>query len=344
MTELELSRAIRGGSIEGAYFFYGDEDYIKNIRAGEIKGLLSEDERAFNLFDLFYGDGECDLGEIEGALSAPVFLSSRKVIIISFSSLDSIKDKVRERFLSLIGEKGKSAGQVLVIKAGESFNWGSEKQPSAFLKAMMKVCEPVRFDFQAEGKLAGWLIRHCGAWGVTLSQGNALELIRICGRSMYRLSNEAAKISAYAASLGRGEISAGDIRVCASSNDEDDAFMLVNAIAEGNTALAYHCIGVKKRLRVDPYMLLGQIERGACDLAAASAFALEGYSVGEFAREMKLNPYRAGIIFRNAKAAGGEYVLRMVELCRRADILMKTSVGAAKGYGEIEKLVGLLGK
>ncbi len=251
---------------------------------------------------------------------------------------------MRERLLALVGERGSADGQVLVIKAGESFNWGSEKQPSSFLKAISKVCEPVRFDFQAEGKLVLWLTKHCGAWGVRLSQPCAMELIRVCGRSMYRLSGEAAKLSAYVGSQGRAEVTSEDIALCVSRSDEDEAFTLVNAIAEGNAALAYHCLGIKKRLRVDPYMLLGQIERGACDLASASAFIADGGNPGEFARALKLNPYRAGIIYRNAKSAGGEYIIRMMEYCRRADVLMKTSVGASKGYGEIEKLIGLLAR
>ncbi len=344
MTELELSRAIRSRGIDGAFFFYGDEDYLKNIRAGEVRALLDADARAFNYFEFYYGEGECDLDEIEKALSAPLFMSDRKVIIISFSSLDSIKEKVRERLLELIGDAGDVSGQVIIIKAGESFKWGTEKQPSSFLKAISKVCEPIRFDYQAEGKLVLWLIRHCGAWGVKLTQECAMYMIRLCGRGMYKLSGEAAKVSAYAASQGRGEILMSDIELCCSSSDEDEAFTLVNAIAEGDAGLAYHCLGIKKRLRADPYMLLGQIERTACDLAAGAVFAGEGTAPGEFAKAMKINPYRAGIIYRSAKAMGADYAGRMMELCRRADVLMKTSVGASKGYGEIEKLIGLLAR
>ncbi len=343
MVEAELSRAIKSGGLEGAFFFYGDEDYLKNIRVSEVKALLSEDERAFNLFDLFYGEGECDLEEIEKALSAPPFMSERKVIIISFSSLDSIKDKIRERLIELVSENSGMSGQILIIKAGENFRWGSERQPSGFLKAISKVCEPIRFDYQTEQRLAGWLMKHCGAWGVKLSQESAIMMIRLCGRGMYKLSGEAAKVSAYVGSCGRGEVTAEDIRLCCSTTDEDEAFVLVNAIAEGNAALAYHCLGIKKRLRADPYMLMGQIEREACDLASAAVYAAEGYGAAEFARDMKINSYRAGIIYRNAKAGGLEYYVRLADYCRRADVSMKTT-STSRGYGEIEKLIGLMAR
>lgn len=343
MTDAEFAREIRTDKLSGVYFLYGDEDYLKNYRAGEAKKQLSDnypEAAAFNLFELSFGEGECDIEKISSALSSPSMMSPKKITSVSFSSLDSVKDKDKTALLELLEEHSSEEGSIVIIRASSGgFDYGSEKKPCAFLKNISKFAKAVRFDYQSPSKLYQWLSKHASGYGLTLLPESAELLINTAGKSMYTLSGEITKISAYAASHGKREITPEDVSCCSSTTDEDDAFALANALTDGNTEAAYKYLGIKMRLRTDPYYLLGQITKTFTDLAAAAAYIKDGRDKSEFARDMKMHEYKAGLCFKAAKNAPYEYFISAVELCLTADRNMKTM--SSRGYGEIERLIGL---
>lgn len=341
MTEAEFAKEIRSGSTNGIYFLCGDEDYLKNHYTREAEKKLGENDpmATFNVIRLDFGEGECRLGEIENALAAPPMMSPTKLTVLSFASLDSIKQK--DGLLELLERYSDTPDSTVIVKAsGGTFDCGTEKKPSSFVRSISKFARVVRFDYQSPQKLASWLSRHAAEYGVTLTAEAAYYMIQSCGRSMYTLSGEISKAAAYTAWNGMGEITAEVCAKCCSKTDEDDAFGLANALTDGDTAAAYALLGVKMRLRQDPYMLLGQIAKTFSDLAAASIFIREGRDVSEFAKGMKIHEYRAGLYYKSAKKASYSYFMNAVELCREAERKMKTL--SNRGYGELELLIGLL--
>ena len=104
MTENELAAEIKARSVGGFYFFYGDEDYMKNHRAAEMKKCVTGDYpdfASFNSIDLNFGDGEMDLSALSDALSTPPLLSPMKIVTLSLASLDSFKEKERSALFEL---------------------------------------------------------------------------------------------------------------------------------------------------------------------------------------------------------------------------------------------------
>lgn len=341
MTEAEFAKEVRSLTLSGIYFLYGDEDYLKNhyIREACEKFKESDTMASFNLIRLDYGEGECRLDEIENALSAPPMMSPLKLIIVSFSSFDSIK--VKDALCELLTAHADEGGMAVIVKAScGGFDYGTAKAPSARLKAMEKFAKCVRFDCKEPSKLFSWLSRHAADYGVKLSPAAADYMMRTCGRSMYTLSGEIGKVSAYCAQNGIGEIGVQECMLCCSRVDEDDAFGLANALTAGNTSEAYAILGVKIRLRQDPYMLLGQIAKTFTDLAAAALFISDGKDSTEYAKAMKMHPYRAESMYRSAKSASYAYFMNAVDLCLTADRNMKTM--GNRGYGEIELLIARL--
>ena len=104
MTENELQNEIRSSSVSGMYFFFGDEDYMKNHRATEIKKCAVPDETlaAFNLFEFSFGDGAIDLGAIADALLSPPMMSDKKALDIRLPSIDALKEKDRRDLLAIL--------------------------------------------------------------------------------------------------------------------------------------------------------------------------------------------------------------------------------------------------
>ena len=341
MTEAEFAKEVRSLTLSGIYFLYGDEDYLKNhyIRDACEKFTASNPMASFNLIRLDYGEGECRLDEIENALSAPPMMSPLKLIVVSFSSFDSIK--VKDALNELLSAHADEGSMAVIVKAScGGFDYGNVKTPSARLKAMEKFAKCVRFDYKEPSKLFSWLSRHAADYGVKLSPAAGDYMMRTCGRSMYTLSGEIGKVSAYCAQNGINEIGVRECMLCCSRVDEDDAFGLANALTAGNTSEAYAILGVKIRLRQDPYMLLGQIAKTFTDLAAAALFISDGRDSSDYAKAMKMHPYRAESMYRSAKSASYAYFMNAVDLCLTADRNMKTM--GNRGYGEIELLIARL--
>ena len=98
LTDAEFSRLLKKDIPGGVYFFWGDEDYLKNARAAELKrAVLGDDDAfsAFGCFEFFFGDGEFDPGALTDALLAPPMMGGRKFVSVVFSSVDSLKGRAR---------------------------------------------------------------------------------------------------------------------------------------------------------------------------------------------------------------------------------------------------------
>ncbi len=341
MTENDLGMELKCGNVSGMYFFYGDEDYMKNHRLGEIKKLVIGDDdsfASFNCFDFNFGDGELDLGALSDAFLAPPMMAPQKLITVSFASLDSLKEKEKTALLSFLAEQAENqyGDTVFVMKATSGgFDPGTAKRPASFLAAASKFMKCVDFAYQSDPRLIRWMARHFADYGLELPMGVGQLILDSCGRSMFRLIGEVKKIGAYAASRGAKEVGAQDVFACVSRTEEDDAFRLANCILEGNTAEALRNLNLKMRKREDPIIVLSQITKAFADLSTAAAFIADGRDKSDYARTMKMNEYRAGLYYRAAKLADIEYFSRAMERCCDADRQVK--LGA--GYSAIERLI-----
>lgn len=358
MTETELRTDIK--SPRGMYFFYGDEDYMKNHYAAQIKAAVITDP-GFEPFNyLRFDDDSFDIEAIRDALLAPPVMSEKKLVDLSIANLDKLlTEKERTAFLTMLeetlsdnGDEAEDAGgsfsmfggstsaadSVVVILrvSADGFDAGTPKRPSAFLKNASKFMKPVQFDFQSDARLVRWIERHFAEYGLTVSQPVAMRILETCGRSMFRLSGELAKTAAYAAESGRTEVTASDVDATVTRTDEDDAFRLANCVLEGNIPAALDALSVKMRKREEPIIVLSQITRVFCDLAAAAHAVEDGINGAEFAKMMKMHSYKAGLYLNAAKTKPVEYFDRAVVRCADADRKMKST---PLGYAVIERLI-----
>ena len=354
MTESELRSEVKNPC--GIYFFYGDEDYMKNHYAAQIKAAVVT-EPGFAAFNYArFSDDSYDLEAIREAVLAPPVMAEKKLVDISLSNLDkflsekertALLEMLTEAFedsggdgmeLSMFGEPASVADSVVVILrvAADGFDAGNAKRPSAFLKNAGKIMKPVQFDFQTDARLVRWIERHFAEYGLTIPQAVSMRILNQCGRSMYRLSGELAKTAAYTAESGRTEVTADDVDATVTRTDDDDAFRLANCVLEGNITAALDALAIKMRKREEPIIVLSQITRVFCDLAAAAHALEEGISNAEFAKLMKMHSYKAGLYLTAARSKPAEYFDRAVERCAEADRKMKST---PLGYAVIERLI-----
>ena len=354
MTETELRSDIK--SPKGMYFFYGDEDYMKNHYAAQIRAAVVTDPgfAAFNC--VRFSDDSFDLEAVREALLAPPVMADKKLVDISIANLEKLmNEKERTAFLelleeiasytdagdmamSLFGGGGSPAEAVVVVLriSADGFDAGNAKRPSAFLKKAESFMKTVAFDFQTDARLNRWIERHIAEYGLTVAPAACSRILTLCGRSMYRLAGELAKAAAYTAEAGRTEVTLADVDAAVTRTDEDDAFRLANCVLEGNIPAALDALAVKIRKREEPIIVLSQITRVFCDLAAAAHALEDGISNAEFARLMKMHSYKAGLYLSAARSRPTAFFDRAVVRCAEANRKIKST---PLGYEVIERLI-----
>ncbi len=335
MTETELKNEIKKKSLLGTYFFYGDEDYMKNHCAEEIRSILLPDESlaAFNCF--LFSDSNAALSAITEAVLAPAMMSEQKLVDVSLTSSDLFRDK--GGLTHLLETAADSPDTVLLIRmSSDSFDAGTAKKPSALFKLISAHAKCVEFCYQTEARLVKWLERHASQYGVALEQSEALTILRRAGRSMYRLQGEIQKASAYAAAHGLPRITDEVIAAVVTKTDDEDAFRLANCILNGDKKGALLCLEEKIRRKEEPIPVLAQITRAFCDMAAAARFMADGRDKADFAKTMKFHSYKAELYYKAVRGIPLSRLDAAVSACAEADRLLKSST---LGYIAIERLI-----
>lgn len=335
MTETELKNEIRKNALSGVYFFYGNEDYMKNHYADEIKRIVLTDDSpmAFNCF--LFRDENAQLGDIMDTVLAPAMMSDKKFVDVFLTNPELFRDK--SGFTHLLEAASGSPDTVLLIRmSADSFDAGTAKKPSAVFKIIAKYAKCLNFEYQSDTKLYKWLDRHAEQYGLELPQNEALSIIRRAGRSMYRLQEEIQKASFYAAAHGMNRITEEVIDAVVTKTDDEDAFRLANCILNGDKQGALLCLDEKIRRKEEPILILSQITRAFCDLAAAAHFAADGRDKNDFAKSMKLHTYKAELYFRAVRGIPAAVFDEAVSNCAEADRLIKSST---LGYIAIERLI-----
>lgn len=335
MTETELKNEIRKNALTGVYFFWGDEDYMKNHYAEEVKRAVLPDESlgAFNCF--LFSDENAQIGDITDAVLAPAMMADKKFVDISLTSGELFRDKSGVTHLLDAASESPDAVVLIRMSAG-SFDAGTAKKPSAVFKLISKYAKCLNFEYQSEAKLCKWLERHAGQYGLELPQNEALSIIRRSGRSMYRLQGEIQKASVYAAAHGMSRITEEVIDAVVTKTDDEDAFRLANCILNGDKKGALLCLDEKIRRKEEPILILSQITRAFCDLAAAARFAADGRDKADFAKAMKFHSYKADLYFKAVRGIPSAVFDQAVSNCAEADRLIKSST---LGYIAIERLI-----
>lgn len=335
MTETELKNEIKKQSLLGAYFFFGEEDYMKNHYADEMKRAVLADESLADFNCFLFSDENASLPAITEAVLSPAMMTDRKLVDVSLTSSDLFRDKTA--LTELLEKAAESPDTVLLIRmSSDSFDAGTAKKPSALFKLISKHANCVDFAYQTEGRLVKWLERHAAQYGVALGQNEALSIIHRAGRSMYRLQGEIQKASVYAAAHGLPAITDEVIAAVVTKTDDEDAFRLANCILNGDTKGALLCLDEKIRRKEEPILVLSQITRAFCDMAAASRFAADGRTQADFAKAMKFHSYKAELYYRAVRGIPTSVFDDAVSACAEADRLLKSST---LGYIAIERLI-----
>lgn len=340
MTEKELKDSIKNPA--GGYFFYGDEDYLKEYYTGLLRGAVIDDEGLAPFNEYTFSDDSFTAAAFEDALEAPPMMSDLKFIKVSLSEYPPKIEKDVKRLEGAIASVKDYPDTVTVISVSpEGFDGGSAKKPSRALKVISASMNAVEFPLSGEAKLIRWLARHFAKDSLGAGEDALKLMIFLCGRSMHRLLGEAEKVAARAHVLGLPEVTRDVVAETVTVTPEEGAFELVNNVLAGDTEGALRLLARAKRRGENPIKLLSSITNAFCDLAGVANMVSEGIDKKTISKALDIHEYRVELYSRSAAGISLEFLEDAVAKCAEADLKMKS---ASLGYVPLERLICSVGR
>ena len=341
MTEKELRAELKAGKLRPAYFFCGDEEYLKRAARRTLRQtvLPGEEYISFNYTRRSFSDtAPAALGEELAAL--PLFADRRLVEYID-CDMRLFSGAPLEALAAVTARDELFESSVLCLIAPPGVIDFSNKKTAARLEdALQKTLggriAPVRFETPAPADLTRWVIRHVEHDGVSCTPELARSLIARSGKNMERLASETDKLSCFVLSHGRTEACAEDLDALSAADPELGAFALSNAILAGRTGDALEALAAAKRDREKPTAMLAAITASFSDLVTVRALAASGLSDEETARRAGMNAYKVRLYRISAMKVTAEMLERALLLCAETDGLLKSGVS---GFAPVERLL-----
>ncbi len=333
--EADFRKQIKCAPAAG-YLFFGDEDYMKKYALDTAIAAISP-EPAFAFFNEIRLDSFSYSPDalIDALMPAPM-MADRKIVVLSGIDFTSIKPGELDSLCKALDSLSEFDYNTLIINTSKDrFDPGLlPKKPSAALQKLSEHLIPVQFEKNSPARLSSWLSKHFEHNGVTASPGICALIIERCGRDMFNLASETEKLSFYALSHGRSEVTREDVLTVTAPVGEYDAFAFTNAIGARRREEALEILSDMKGRRLEPIYIISEITRTVCEMLTVAILRADGLTQREISEETRIHEYRVGIMMRTLPS---EHMCKlMLERCSAADREIKSS---REGYAVLERLI-----
>ena len=306
-----------GNPLGNAYLFYGEESYLREYYLGEIrKRLIPAGFEEFN-YHALEGKDLTAQSLTEMAEAMPM-MAERTLIVVTDWDIYKLNEDQRERFIALLEDLPEYCCIVFVY---DTVAYKQNKTLKKLCKAMDAHVTPIEFKAQDTSDLTAWIARRFRALGKQIDRQTAEYLIFLCGGLMTGLSQEIAKIGAYA----KGEvITQRDIDAVADPVLSAEIFKMLKMQEEPIVILA--ALGSQLRRLYTARM--------AIDSGKDKYWLMELW-------EMR-SDYPAKLLLQSAKRVSAQWCGDAVKMCQVADLRMKSQRGVDPAE-ELKLLLARLG-
>ncbi len=334
-------------TLSGAYFLYGEEDYMKQYYLHEIEAVTVKDKSSLRFLRLTAD--EFSLGALEDALT-----SAPSLDMFSFTNEEEFDTKLIELYeidfkalkpseftsvCTLIKENA-TDGNIIVIFSTEAELPCDSKSHQNIIRELSKIAKPCVFNTEPDSRLASWISKRAGKELVVIDPYMARMLIDRAGHNMLILKNETDKLIAYVKSHGKGKVEAEDIKTVTVANKEIAPFDFANALMRRDSKAAFFIISDMKSRSEEPIIILSTVSKVVNSLINVRGSMDLGLSRSEIARRFKMHEYTVKLYSEALANTDISTLFEIAHSVYEADLTLKSL--PIDSFVVLERLICLL--
>ena len=316
-----LRAAIKAGVPANLYIFYGEERYLLQTMARQLKELLIPG--GFEEFNYHRLTGKgLTVQELAETAEAMPMMAEHTLITVTDMDIFKLDESQRTALIDLLGDFPPYCTLVFLYEQVPYKRDGKMKKLCA---ALNEYVQEVEFVQQERSDLLKWLKRRFAATGHDIDQTAADHLLFTCGSLMRGLIPEVEKIAAYA---GHERITVEDIDAVAEPVLDARIFDMTNAVTARNYDRAAAILADLLRMQTEPIAILAALGKELRRLYTAR-LALDGGKDRVWLKELwsMSSDYPAKLLLQAAKKVDHDWCSSAVIRCQRLDRRMKSERG-----------------
>ncbi|MBR5295999.1 MAG: DNA polymerase III subunit delta [Clostridia bacterium] len=325
----------------GAFAFYGPEEMLKQFYLQKFIDLIEKE-----------GSGEFNIARIDltrdhtvndliGEAEILPFCGEKRLIICRGLSPAKLSEGDLKSLASLL-DNFPPYLILIIYTAYEEF--GSDKKELKKKSTLLlgEKMDFVSFPLQDEKVLLSWSKKILEKDALFSSEKAMRTLFRLCGKKMQLIRGELEKLSAYATSQNRQEVTQDDVLLFAEDTTEFATFNLCDAVLEGAVGAAEKILCNLKKQDVAPVVIAGVL---ASMLTNARLIA-DGADADACQKAAKLLPWQYDKYRQSLYGKKKENIEKALFLCLELDGKLKGARSDAWLITEIYTLqiTSLLGR
>ena len=313
-----LRAAIKAGVPANLYIFYGEERYLLQTMARQLKELLIPG--GFEEFNYHRLTGKgLTVQELEETAEAMPMMAEHTLITVTDMDIFKLDESQRTALIDLLGDFPPYCTLVFLYEQVPYKRDGKMKKLCA---ALNEYVQEVEFVQQERSDLLKWLKRRFAATGHDIDQTEADHLLFTCGSLMRGLIPEVEKIAAYAR---HERITVADIDAVAEPVLDARIFDMTNAVTARNYDRAAAILADLLRMQTEPIAILAALGKELRRLYTAR-LALDGGKDRVWLKELwsMSSDYPAKLLLQAAKNVDHDWCRQAVKRSQTLDRRMKS--------------------
>lgn len=332
--------------LEGVYFFYGEEDHMKQYYLHEAEKNIVGDRSSMNFVRLTAD--EFSPAALEEALGAAVICdmfssvsdepnaAERRLVELYEVDFKCLKPSELTATVKLLREKTDS-DTVVIIYSTESELPSDSKTHQAIIRELSKVSKALCFSRESDAKLCSWLVRMSAKSHVELAPDTARLILERVGHSMLVLKNELEKLISYVLSEHRERITREDVAAIVVSNKEISPFDFANALMRRDARGALYVLEDMKEHGEEPIVILSTVSRVVGELIRVRGCMDAGMTRSEIASKCAMHEYKVKLYSEQLKNVSIQSLFKISDSAARADVKLKST--PVDSYILLERLI-----
>jgi DNA polymerase-3 subunit delta len=259
-------------------FLYGPDSFRAKEKLDEIIARYKSEKKSG--LNLAYLDAEAaDFTDFQARLAVSSMFAETKLLVLkNIFSNKSFQESFQEGLESFAAAK-----DVIVI-----FESNAPDQRLKLFKGLLKHAKCQEFKLLDSRGVKNWAAQKLQSMGASINQ-DALDLLTsYTSNDLWRLSGELQKLAAYRPG---GPVKKADVELLVKPSAQTDIFKTIDALAEGNKALALSLLHKHVEAGDHPLYLLTMVAYQFRNLLAVKELAEKGLMYGSIEKKSGLHPF-----------------------------------------------------